>query len=225
VLALARSTEDRTLIQLGYFHLVAVHAWRGEAEILIPFAKAGIEISKEIDNLFVAGAADVMKTWAEATLGGISGDAARMAEALERWEALEFGVWTPAFVGRLAELHVLEGHADDAIGLVDNTLVRIAESGERQFESPLLGIRGDALLAGGSAGNAEDCYRHALEIARGQSAKSWELRAATRLARLWHSQGKTPEARDLLAPIYGWFTEGFDTADLKDAKTLLDKLA
>ena len=63
------------------------------------------------------------------------------------------------------------------------------------------------------------------DVARSQSAKSWELRAATSLARLWHSQGKTTEARDLLAPVYGWFTEGFDTADLKEAKALLDELS
>ena len=71
----------------------------------------------------------------------------------------------------------------------------------------------------------ERCYRKAIDIARAQSAKMWELRAATGLARLWQSQGKTTEARDLLAPIYGWFTEGFDTANLKEAKTLLDELS
>ena len=72
--------------------------------------------------------------------------------------------------------------------------------------------------------DAETAYAHALDVANNQDAKSWELRAATRLARLWHSQGKTTEARDLLAPVYGWFTEGFDTADLKEAKSLLDEL-
>ena len=72
---------------------------------------------------------------------------------------------------------------------------------------------------------AETCFHHALEIARNQQAKSFELRTATSLARLWQSQGKRQEAYDLLAPVYHWFTEGFDTADLKDAKMLLDKLA
>ncbi len=74
-------------------------------------------------------------------------------------------------------------------------------------------------------GTRKRYYREAFEIARTQSAKSWELRAATRLARLWHSQGKTTEARDLLTPVYGWFTEGFDTADLKEAKAVLDELS
>ena len=89
------------------------------------------------------------------------------------------------------------------------------------------GLKGDIFLAQDSAqqSEAEACYLESIEIARSQSAKSWELRAATRLSRLWHSQGKTTEARDLLAPIYGWFTEGFDTADLREAKELLDKLS
>ena len=72
--------------------------------------------------------------------------------------------------------------------------------------------------------DAEASYRKAIEVAQSQSAKSWELRAVTRLTGLWHSQGKTAEARDLLSPIYGWFTEGLETADLKEAKALLDDL-
>ena len=72
--------------------------------------------------------------------------------------------------------------------------------------------------------DAEAYFHQALDIARGQQAKSWELRAATSLARLWQTQGKRQEAYDLLAPVYAWFTEGFDTADLQDAKTLLDEL-
>jgi predicted ATPase len=72
---------------------------------------------------------------------------------------------------------------------------------------------------------AETCFHHAISIAQSQQAKSWELRSVTSLARLWQQQGKRQEAHDLLAPVYGWFTEGFDTADLQDAKALLDALA
>ncbi len=93
------------------------------------------------------------------------------------------------------------------------------------FESYALFAKGDALRAMDREGEAGRCFLDAIDVARSQSAKSWELRAATRLARLWHSQGKTTEARDLLDPVYGWFTEGFDTADLKDAKALLDELS
>ena len=77
----------------------------------------------------------------------------------------------------------------------------------------------------GDDATSEDCYRHALDVARRQSAKFWELRVANDLARLWRDQGKRDEARELLAPIYNWFTEGFDTIDLKEAKAVLAELS
>jgi len=105
----------------------------------------------------------------------------------------------------------------EALTLVDNT-------GERLYESELYRLKGELLLQQSSDNHleAETCFHHAIAIAQKQSAKSWELRAATSLARLWQQQGKRQEAHDLLAPVYNWFTEGFDTADLKDAKALLD---
>ena len=86
-------------------------------------------------------------------------------------------------------------------------------------------VRGDLLNMTGDRAGAERSYQRALTVARRQSAKTFELRASTGLARLWRDQGRRDEARDLLAPVYGWFTEGFDTLDLKDAKALLDELA
>jgi predicted ATPase len=86
-------------------------------------------------------------------------------------------------------------------------------------------LRGAVLAATGDAAESASWFQQAIDTARGQQAKSLELRAATSLARFWRDQGRHAEARDLLAPIYGWFTEGFDTADLKDAKALLDDLA
>ena len=97
---------------------------------------------------------------------------------------------------------------------------------ERWWEVELLRLRGAFVLArDGDADVAETCFAGALEVARSQGTKSLELRVATSLARLWRDQGKTAEASDLLAPIHGWFTEGFDTADLKEARALLDELA
>ena len=100
-------------------------------------------------------------------------------------------------------------------------------TGNDQWQSLVLCTKGDALLARSvpDQTDAERCYRQAIDVAGSQSPKSWEPRAALHLARLWHTQGKTTEARDLLAPVYGWFTEGFDTADLKDAKALLEELS
>ncbi len=99
------------------------------------------------------------------------------------------------------------------------------ETGDRLAESELHRIEGGLLLVGDSAdqARAEGCYRRAIEVAHRQEAMSWELRAATALARRWRDQGKRQKAHDLLAPVYDWFTEGFDTPDLKEAKALLDE--
>jgi predicted ATPase len=119
-------------------------------------------------------------------------------------------------VGKLAQVR----------SFFDDALARVTRTGERWFEAELHRGRGEVLLRLPECGaaEAEACFRKALAIAQDQEAKLWELRAATSLARLWRDQGKRTLSRDLLAPVYGWFTEGFDTADLKEAKTLLDEL-
>ena len=111
--------------------------------------------------------------------------------------------------------------------MLDEALARVNRLEERWFEAELYRLKGDALLilSPERAAEAEACYHQALAVARDQGASLWELRAATSLARLWRNQSRRAEARDLLAPVYGWFTEGFETADLKDAKALLDELA
>jgi predicted ATPase len=111
------------------------------------------------------------------------------------------------------------------LALLDEALGTVERTGERWFAAELNRHKGQLLLRQGHAGAAEGLYRKALSIAGEQGAKLWELRAAASLARLRRDQGCHAEARDLLAPVYGWFTEGFDTQDLKDAKALLDELA
>jgi predicted ATPase len=105
-------------------------------------------------------------------------------------------------------------------------LVRSRWAGERCYEAELYRLQGELLLKRtvSDVPQAEAYFHQALDIARRQQAKSWELRAAMSLSRLWQQQGKQAEARALLAPLYGWFTEGFDTADLQDAKALLHEL-
>src|SRR5262249_33428610 len=109
--------------------------------------------------------------------------------------------------------------------LFDDALRVVERTGERWFEAELNRHKGQLLLKQGNSEAAEELYRKALSIAQEQEAKLWELRAAASLARLRRDQGRAIEACDLLAPVYGWFTEGFDTPDLKDAKALLDELA
>jgi predicted ATPase len=105
-------------------------------------------------------------------------------------------------------------------------ITAIERSGERWFEAEANRIAGEIALKSPEqdAAKAEACFERALTVARAQQAKSWELRAAMSMARLWHDQGKRQQAHDLLAPIYDWFTKGFDTLDLKEAKALLEQL-
>ena len=105
--------------------------------------------------------------------------------------------------------------------------MHVDTTGERYFAAEVYWLKGELLLqqAIPDEAQAETCWHQALDIARYQQAKSWELRAAVSLARLWQRQGKRVEAYALLAPVYGWFTEGFDTADLQEAQALLDTLA
>ena len=126
--------------------------------------------------------------------------------------------------GHLALAHAKIGEPDVGLKLLDQALAQIEETQERFFEAELHRIRGEILIEGGKRRAGEEALQSALRVASRQQARLWELRAATRLARLWRGQGRTAAARDLLAPVYGWFTEGFDTADLKDAKALMDEL-
>ena len=133
-------------------------------------------------------------------------------------------VWMPHFLDLLAQACEIAGQIDEALSLFNDTLQTVERTGERWFAAELSRHKGELLLRQGHSEAAEELYRKALSIARGQEAKLWELRAAVSLARLRRNQGRPAEARDLLAPVYGWFTEGFDTADLRDAKALLDEL-
>jgi predicted ATPase len=128
------------------------------------------------------------------------------------------------WLGFIAEAHLRAGQLDKALTAL-NGAETAAATGECHYEAELSRLRGVVLAATGNTIEAASRFQRAIDVARSQHAKLLELRAATSLARLWRDQGKRAGAHDLLAPIYGWFTEGFDTADLKDAKALLDTLA
>jgi predicted ATPase len=119
------------------------------------------------------------------------------------------------------------GNTDEALEALEAAVVHCECSGNPTWEPEVHRLMGDLLLRRNPSDpdRAEASYRRAIERARSQEARSWELRAATSLARLWRDQGKPAGARELLAPVYGWFTEGFDTFDLKEAKPLLDELS
>jgi class 3 adenylate cyclase/tetratricopeptide (TPR) repeat protein len=157
------------------------------------------------------------------------GDGTRGVEAIKRgigtWQSLGSTLGVPWFLGELAEGLRSIGRCDEALNVVSDALHRTEGSGEREFAAELYRIAGTAMMTQGKSVEAENSFRRAIEIARTQGARMWDLRATTSLAPLLAKQGRRAEARTMLAEIYGWFTEGFDLADLKDAKALLDKLS
>jgi predicted ATPase len=136
---------------------------------------------------------------------------------------------TPAYLAWLAEVYGTLGRPAEGLALVDDALAAETDSGYRYWTAELHRLKGTLILQGGRKDasvekRAESCFLEALQIARRQRAKLFELRAAMSLSRLWAKQGRREEGRALLAEVYGWFSEGFDTADLTEAKALLEEL-
>ncbi len=136
-------------------------------------------------------------------------------------------MWTPLFVSHLARAKAEIGQFDEALASIHEAMAAVETTKENWFEAEINRVAGEIALLGTNpdAAMAEAYFAGALEIARKQQAKSWELRAAMSMARLLCAQGKQERARDILAPVYGWFTQGFDTLDLREAKLLLEELA
>jgi class 3 adenylate cyclase/predicted ATPase len=135
-------------------------------------------------------------------------------------------VWEPYFLGLLADVYAQDGQVEAGLATLDEALAAAQGTGQRMVEAELYRLRGCLLLQTGTPqAEAETWLQRAVDVARRQEAKSLELRAAMSLTRLWRQQGKRQEAHDLLAGVYAWFTEGFDTADLQEAQALLDELA
>ena len=151
---------------------------------------------------------------------------ARIKAAMVAWDASGGKINSPYVKSILAEGMARLGDLDDALQLIDEQIEQVERPGweERVHYAEILRLKGWMLTLKDDPEGAEKNYFASLDWAREQQAKSWELRTSTSLARLWQQQGKTTEARELLVPVYNWFTEGFDTKDLKDAKALLEEL-
>lgn len=171
--------------------------------------------------------AQIFKGLAWLRAGRLTEGIPHLRGAMERWNAGGGLLWMPYFRAVLAEGLALSGDLEGGLSLIEESLTQITRPGweERSHLAEVLRLKGWMLQQQGKLDVVEENYLASLEVAREQQAKSWELRTSTSLARLWQSQGTRKEAHDLLAPIYGWFTEGFDTKDLIEAKVLLDELA
>ena len=166
----------------------------------------------------------IYRGWVEVKNGDVAEGISLLRSGSTAFRATGAGLWKPHFIALLAGACEVAEQVEAGLTLLDEALQIVERTGERQFAAELNRHKGQLLLRQGHSQAAEELYRNALSIAVEQEAKLWELRAAASLARLRRDQGRRAEARDLLAPVYSWFTEGFDTADLKEAKALLDDL-
>jgi predicted ATPase len=183
-------------------------------------------LSTEHGFIFWLAEANILHGWAMAEQGRNQEAIAQIQEGLAALRTVGAEVERPLDLSLLAEACMKTGRLDDGLSALTEALAVADEREARVYEAEAHRLKGELLLKqnNSNAAEAQSCFQRAIEIARKQSAKSWELRATMSFARLLDKQGKRDEARAMLADIYGWFTEGFDTADLKDAKALLDEL-
>jgi predicted ATPase/class 3 adenylate cyclase len=242
--AVQRSREALTLAQelahpmsLAYalFFGTWVYQFRREWRHAHKSAQACIDLATEQGFMLLVAGGTIFRGWAlaaspsEPAIGQahLTEGIAQIEQGLSAWRATGAEVLRPYGLALLAEAQSRMGWHENGLTLLAEAFAVTDHTEERRWEAELHRVKGELLLAQGidHAAEAEACFHQALDVAWHQQAKSWELRAATSLARLWQQQGNRAEAYELLAPVYNWFTEGFDTADLQDAKALLEELA
>jgi predicted ATPase len=250
--ALKRSHEALTLAQgvshpfsLGLALVMAgwLHQLRRERQAAQERAEAAMTLSTEQGFVEWLGQGSLLRGWVLAEPGQREEGIAQMRQALAAIQATGSEIARAANLCLLAAAYGKAGQAEEGLTVLAEALAVVDKTGERVWEAELYRLTGELLRMGerekGGKGeeishsptpplapsSPEACFHKAIEIARKQQAKSLELRATTSLARLWQQQGKQHEARNMLSEIYGWFTEGFDTADLKETKALLEALS
>jgi predicted ATPase len=203
-----------------------LHQFRREVRAAEERAKAAISLATAQGFSYWIAINALLHGWALAHQGQAKAGIAQIDQGLRAFPATGAKMFQPYSLALLAEAHGTIGKPEAGLTVLAEALTLADTTGERWYAPELYRLKGALLLQQSSDNSmeAEVCFHHAISIAQSQQAKSFELRTATSLARLWHSQGKRDEARQWLGDVYGWFTEGFDTADLKDAKALLDEL-
>jgi predicted ATPase len=224
-LALAQALAHPLSLASAQHFAAYLHHCRREASTVQEQAEALLTLATAQRFPAWAGLGTCWRGWALAVQGQGEVDLAQMHQGMAAVLATGQELSRPLHLVLLAEAAGHAGQVEEGLRLLIEALESLETSGRGDLLVEAHRLRGELLLrqATPDAAQVEACFQQALAIARRQQAKSWELRAATSLSRLW--QGKREEARALLAPIYGWFTEGFDTADLQEAKRLLDELA
>jgi len=227
-LTLAKNLAHPHSLAYAWHNAAEVHRQRADVQMSLKCAERTLELSHEHGFPLWSALAQIYRGWALARLGRHEEALATIPRGIADYRAAGHEMAIPRFLVLLAEAHGRAGQAGEGLGVLAEALVIVQRDGDRNAEAAeLYRIRGELLLAVSAEhqDEAEASLRRALDIARRQQAKSPELRATMSLARLLEKRGDRKEARAMLAAIYGWFTEGFDTATLKAAKTLLEELS
>jgi tetratricopeptide (TPR) repeat protein len=220
---LAARSEHNPTVLLGHIYPSFLGGiCRTPAEVA-PHAKALLEGARQHGLPLWFAFSTFYVGWTGCWEGDPEGEAG-MREGIAQLRQMDVHFYEPFFATLLAETQDRAGRPDVGLTILDAQLSTLERTGEHWFEAEVQRARGELLFRRDPC-EAEAAFMRAIDIARSQQTRTFELRATTSLARLWRDQGKRTEARDLLAPIYGWFTEGFDTPVLQDSKALLDQLA
>jgi class 3 adenylate cyclase/predicted ATPase len=229
---LARQLAQPFSVAYALTHAALVHHMCRDVEAAKQWAEAAIAVISEHEFRNFAAIPMVVRGWALAELGQADDAVAQIRQGLDLWKRSRSGINWPHFLIVLAEALGRTGRAEAGLRELPEALAMVDRNAERWWEAEVYRVKAELTLQiqdhGSSAQvdkEAEACFLKAIEIAHQQNAKSWQLRATTRLARLLAKQGRRDEARNMLAEIYNWFTEGFDTTDLKEAKALLEELS
>jgi predicted ATPase len=203
-----------------------LHQLRREPQATQDQAEAAMALCTEQGFAQLLAFGRLMRGWALAARQQGEDGIAHIHQGLTAYQATGAAVGRPQYLALLAEAHGQVRQAEAGLALLTEALTVVGQTGERSYEAEVHRLTGQVLLIHSWAHHieAEACFHRALMVARHQQAKSLELRAAMSLSRLWQQQGKRAEAHALLAPVYGWFTEGFDTADLQEGRVLLEGL-
>jgi predicted ATPase len=207
-------------------HATLIHVYCGNYATANAIISDLINLADEKGALIWKAEGVLHQGWLFALTGKDSDAVHTITSGITLWRSTGATLWLPLYLPLLASAHLELGQVNVAWQYIDEAMVAVQTTKERWCEPEVHRFAGEIALKSPEpdTAKAEARFERALSVARQQQAKSWELRAAMSLARLWRDQGKVSEARELLAPVYGWFTEGFNTRDLKEAKALLDEL-
>ena len=222
----AREIGQAATLMFGLFHAWLSHILCGNYPAANALVEELVALADEKGALFWK-AFGMLSQGCMLALTGKPSDAVHMITAgITASRSTGATLFTPLHLSYLAGAYAELGQFDEAWRCINEAMTMMETTKERLWEAEVNRVAGEiaTMSPEPDAAKAEAYFERALAVARKQQAKSWELRAAMSMARLWRDQGKPDEARDLLAPVYGWFTEGFDTLDLKEAKALLDEL-